>query len=273
MAGTYTLTVSDGNNCTGLGSTTIVINANPVATANNNGPLCVGDQLILMGGPNGLSYSWSGPSTYSSASQSPIAGIVTTAMAGSYSLVVTDVNNCSSSLTTNVTVNALPIANAGKDSTVIKGKSIKLNGSGGIHFLWESNDYLDCDNCHDPISTPDKAISYVLSVTDSNGCMSTDTINITVDFFSNIYIPSAFSPNGDGINDVFYVRGLNISDIQLMIFDRWGNLVFETTDQSIGWNGYYRGTLFVPEVFMYVLTGKDPEGKKINFKGNITLVL
>jgi len=264
-SGNYQITISDSNNCKDSMNVIIYDPDSFDISITDDTTICYGSAIIL-NAYGGMSYLWSNGNLASSINAKPLQDTI---------FYVTGYNDsgCVALDSVNVIVLPPPIAYAGQDSTVIKGESIKLNGSGGIDFLWVPNDYLDCDNCHDPISKPDNDITYVLSVTDTNGCISTDTINITVDFFSNIYMPSAFSPNGDGINDVFYVRGLNISEIQLMIFDRWGNLVFETTDQSIGWNGYYRGTLFVPEVFMYVLTGKDPEGKKINFKGNITLVL
>lgn len=87
-----------------------------------------------------------------------------------------------------------------------------------------------------------------------------------------VYVPNAFSPNSDGVNDKMYVRGLNLEEIDFKIFDRWGELVFETTDQSVGWDGTFKGELLDPDVYVYHLRVICFDGQENLIKGNITLM-
>jgi hypothetical protein len=105
MAGAYTLTVIDANGCTDNTNTNVVVNAKPVATAFSNSPVCEEDIISLTGGPDGMtSYSWTGPGNFTSSLQNPIIGNATLAMAGTYTLTVTDTNGCTDSANTNVLV-------------------------------------------------------------------------------------------------------------------------------------------------------------------------
>jgi gliding motility-associated-like protein len=87
-----------------------------------------------------------------------------------------------------------------------------------------------------------------------------------------VFVPNAFSPNGDGNNDIMYVRGLYIEKVIFRIFDRWGELVFESNDVSIGWDGTFRGVLLQPDVYDYYLDVTCIGGLKSITKGNITLM-
>ncbi len=87
-----------------------------------------------------------------------------------------------------------------------------------------------------------------------------------------IYVPNAFSPNGDNNNDILYVRGLNLEEIQFKVFDRWGELVFESTDQSVGWDGTYKGKPVDPDVYVYHLQVICFDGQENLIKGNVTVL-
>ncbi|MBD3638433.1 MAG: gliding motility-associated C-terminal domain-containing protein [Crocinitomicaceae bacterium] len=109
-----------------------------------------------------------------------------------------------------------------------------------------------------------------------NGCTRTATVTVYVlEFICGdiyIFIPSAFTPNGDGENDMVYVRGQNLEEIDLKIFDRWGELVFEATDQSQGWDGTFKGKPLDPDVYVYHLKAVCFDGQETLIKGNITLL-
>jgi gliding motility-associated-like protein len=87
-----------------------------------------------------------------------------------------------------------------------------------------------------------------------------------------IYVPNIFSPNNDGSNDVLYVHGQGITELQLTIYDRWGELVFETTDMAQGWDGWYKGKVMDNAVFVYYLKATFYTGEQVTKKGNITLL-
>ncbi|MFN5629886.1 MAG: gliding motility-associated C-terminal domain-containing protein, partial [Bacteroidota bacterium] len=95
-------------------------------------------------------------------------------------------------------------------------------------------------------------------------------IEVEIDV-NEIFVPDAFSPNSDGINDKVFVRG-SIREFSFSVFNRWGEQVFRTQNQSQGWDGSYRGKELDTGVFVYYLTGTDAAGKSFNKKGNITLV-
>ena len=111
-----------------------------------------------------------------------------------------------------------------------------------------------------------------LTATNSNGCSDTYCRTVEAEASGVIDIPTAFTPNGDGINDVLYVKGFGIQNMQLLIFNRWGELVFQTEDYKIGWDGSYHGKLQEMEVYVYSLTGNFADGILFEKKGNITLL-
>jgi gliding motility-associated-like protein len=96
-----------------------------------------------------------------------------------------------------------------------------------------------------------------VTVTDEMGCTATDMITIFVRQpvcdETDVFLPSAFSPNGDGVNDVLYVRSNFIDEMEILIYDRWGEQVFASKDQSIGWDGTYKGKTLAPDVYAYTL--------------------
>ncbi len=147
-------------------------------------------------------------------------------------------------------------------------------------LLWTPTTSLSCTDCLDPTATPTDDITYTLLVTDSNGCFGSDDLFIDIDPNRNVYIPNIFSPNGDGTNDIFTpYTGPGVSNIEsMMIFDRWGELVFQANDfipdelGSNGWNGVFRGKVMNPAVFVYVIKVTFTDGVELRYKGDVTLV-
>ncbi|NMC37081.1 MAG: T9SS type B sorting domain-containing protein [Bacteroidales bacterium] len=207
MAGTYTLTVTNSNGCLGTASTTVVVNAAPVATASNNGPVCTGTELRLTGGPSGMiSYSWSGPGGFTSSLQNPtVSAAATTAMAGVYTLTVTNGTNCSSTATTSVVVNPSPVAVASNNGPLCVGSALNLTGgpSGMTTYSWTGpNNYTA--NTMSPVVSQNATLTmggiYTLTVTNSNGCRDTATTLV------NIYaVPVAEAGNGGTECDLNFI--------------------------------------------------------------------
>ena len=179
VAGLYTLTVTDANGCSDSEATTVVVNAGPTATAENNGPVCAGGSVQLTGGPGGMaSYSWTGPSGYTSNTQSPL---VNPAVAGLYTLTVTDANGCSDSEATTVVVNAGPTATAENNGPVCAGGSVQLTGGPGgmASYSWTGPDGYT-SNTQSPLVNPAVAGLYTLTVTDANGCSDSESTTVVV---------------------------------------------------------------------------------------------
>ncbi|MFN8206744.1 MAG: gliding motility-associated C-terminal domain-containing protein [Bacteroidales bacterium] len=171
---------------------TVKVNALPVATAGNNGPVCEGSALSLTGGPNGMSlYSWTGPAGFTSAAQSPsVSATATLAMAGSYTLNVTDANGCTSNASTTVSITALPVITAGSDASICENSSYTIpdaSASGATSLSWthNGNGSLTDAATISPTYTPaaaDANQTVTLTLTALNGtCSITDQMDILVD--------------------------------------------------------------------------------------------
>ena len=126
--------------------------------------------------------------------------------------------------------------------------------------------------------TPDVElqIDFKVTATDRYGCRNTDTVHlISAEWVCDkpfIFVPTAFTPNNDGKNDVIQVNSGVLSDLNFAIFDRWGEKIFETTSTNEAWDGTYHGKLLGPQVFVYYLKGTCLNGEKFEEKGNITLI-
>ncbi len=170
-----------------------------------------------------------------------------------------------------VVVNPDPILNTINDTTIPVESSVDLiTTSGGAAYLWFPSTGLDCFTCESPVATPPETTMYIVEMTDSNGCKSLDTVIINVEYLP-LFIPNGFSPNGDGFNDLFLVRGTGIAQMDLQVFDRWGVMVFSTSDQTIGWDGTFRGKDLNTDVFVYKCDVLLRNGEELQFKGNLTL--
>jgi len=153
---------------------------------------------------------------------------------------------------------------------------LEVTGNNLNTYDWEPTGSLDDPTIFNPIAEPAVSIEYTTIVTDTNGCI--DTISILVVVLSTIceepylFMPNAFTPNGDNENDVLFVEGNVIDEMYLAIYDRWGEKVFESKDKSIGWNGMYKNELLEPDVYGYYLTIKCVNGEEYFKKGNISLI-
>ncbi len=195
--------------------------------------------------------------------------------AGTYSVIVTDSNGCSKLFSAIINDVNSAIADAGADVQIALGDSILLTGSGGISYTWIPSAELSDASISNPTASPISTITYTLIVTDSNGCKDIDEITITVSDncgSNEVFIPSAFSPNGDGQNDLFYVRNNCIQTMLLTIYNRWGEKVFESDDVTKGWDGKFKDKLIDAGVYAYYITATFVNNELYNNKGNINVV-
>ncbi len=188
--------------------------------------------------------------------------------------VVESVGSCvGTASSVDITIFPNPTANAGTDVTVLAGESTTLFGSGGTGYLWSPPTGLSCTSCQSTEATPDITTIYILTVTDANGCMHQDSVLVTINFEEqDFFVPSVFSPNGDNLNDFFEIKGTGLYDFYLRVFNRWGELIFESDDQSISWDGQQNGKSLNTAVFAYTLTYTDTFGVAQVVSGNVTLI-
>jgi gliding motility-associated-like protein len=258
---TYSVSISNGT-CAKDTSITVTVNPIPIGGISGNIFICAGTSTTLSAS-GGTSYIWNTGETTSSIMVSPIAGTT-------YSVTIIQ-NGCADSLTAFVSVNAVPVITACCDSSIIFGQSVQLASTGGGTYNWSPPDGLSCNDCSNPLSNPMQTTTYTLTITSDSGCISREFITIDVNC-GQVFVPTAFSPNGDGQNDILYVKGPCIKSIELLIFDRWGNKVFESTDINNGWDGKLDGLPMNTGTYVYFLTATMYNDAVIEKKGNITLV-
>ena len=115
----------------------------------------------------------------------------------------------------------------------------------------------------------------VTVIVDSAGCLSVDEITINVEISGDVYVPNLFSPNGDGVNDVLNIYGWSVDEVDFRIYDRWGELIFQSSDPNLsswGWDGTYRGVELNSAVFVYTVEVTYMDGREQVQHGNITLI-
>ncbi len=246
------------NNVSTLFSSVPIINI-PLLTVNlgNDTSICLGDTLILNAGNLGAIYQWN------TGSNNQTLNINT---AGVYWVNVNN-NGCLSSDTIVVSVFNSPIISLGEDTVLCQGDLIVLTpGTGFDKYVWSNGEITEFIN----VSLPG-----IYSVTVFNGqCFSSDEIFID-ECGSEIWIPNVFTPNDDGLNDFFYPVCLNISKIKLLIFNRWGNQLYEGTGNSAKWDGKFNGQLCPTGVYYYLIE-YESKGKIDSLKkrhGSVTLLL
>src|SRR5690606_11165148 len=147
-----------------------------------------------------------------------------------------------------VTVNPTPYFNLGVDTTICYGCSLVLDPDvAGLNYVW-------FDNSTSSTYTATTTGLYYVTGTNIFGCTFTDQVYIAVECDYNLYIPNAFTPNGDGKNDFFIPVAYNINDYSMQIFNRWGQLIWETDDLNAGWTGYYNGSMCADGIYTYQVT-------------------
>lgn len=181
----------------------------------------------------------------------------------------------------NVLVKEQPQAETIEDVTIVKGSSIDLNTVLGDYeqLYWSTDDtsLVYCDTCPEPTVTLLETTTFVLTVIDTLGCIGTDTVTININERCDedqIFVGNGFTPNNDGRNDIAFARLLGLKQMNYYrIFDRWGNLVFETTDPDQGWDGKSSsGKQLNSGVYVYVVEAECFSGQKLTRTGNVTLI-
>lgn len=250
---TYTFTPNVAG-CITSQTLIITVNPNETPTFNSISSICTGEVLnpLPTQSLNGISGTWS-PAINNTATTT-------------YTFVP-DAGVCATTEDLTITVNPLPTINVGTDVSIGIGESITLTASTSENITWNNGETATSIEV-----SPMATIEYCATATDVNSCVNTDCITVfVVEPCTELFVPTGFSPNKDGNNDYFLVLGNCITSFELMIFDRWGEVVFESENQSVAWDGTYKGVELDPAVFVYSLHA-TVNGIAIEQKGNITIL-
>jgi FOG: PKD repeat len=264
--------------CTATDQMTVRLVPYPGSDAGLDTTICYHTTAQLHGTIKGSSFSWSPGKTLSNPLildpiSKPISGTT------QYVLTVFDTLGCPKPGRDTIIVTMLPKINAyaGNDTAVVIGQPLQLQGSGGVGYLWTPPDGLNHNNISNPLGFYDgsfDSIKYTLYVSNESGCI--DSSYLTVKVFKTdprVFVPSAFTPNDDGLNDQFRPIAVGISKIEYFrVFNRWGELVFSTTVNGKGWDGKIAGKPQGSGTFVWVVRGLDYLGKQFFAKGTVTLI-
>lgn len=245
--------------------------------------ICENEEVILVADNlninDQLTYEWS-PSTAILRGQGTATIITKPSNTTNFELLATNQYGCQDSAFALVEVASIipPLVISSSLDTVLLGNTAQLEATddNNYSYTWEQAPSLSSWSVYNPIATPEENTTYHLTVTNSFGCTNSDSITLYTVFVlcgePAIFVPNAFTPNDDGANDILYVRGNNITDVYFAVYNRWGELMFETTDQNIGWDGTYKGKKLSPDAYGYYLQCKCLDGTEFKKKGNVTII-
>ena len=285
--GWYVLTITNlDNGCQSSDSVRILEEAPEGLEAIVANPSCFGDRGSILvtdvtGGTPPFVYSIDGGNTYSGVPS------FNSLLPGTYDVVVLDANNCQSPILTVNLIEPVELQIEMDIQTEIRlGDSYQINAqiippqTVLSAITWTNSSTLSCDDCLDPVAMPLYTTSYLLTVIDTNGCETSKEVRVNVDRRPKIFVPTAFSPNADGFNDIIMIFSDDTAIRQInsfLVFDRWGEKVheyrnFQPNDPTAGWDGMFKGKLMNPAVFVWFAEIELISGEIVFFEGDVSLI-
>lgn len=268
----YTLTVLDNNGCEIIETLEIgvFVPADPQATTSVDS-ICFGESVTL-GSSNGVTYSWLPDASLDIPSvPNPVA---TPDVTTTYTIEIIDANGCPNTDEVTVTVIQLPNVDAGPDISLYAASRAVLEATGAVSYVWSPNIWIQDTTVARTFIFPEDTITYYVIGTDAFGCWNIDSVNVYVLPTPKFFVPNAFTPDGDGQNDLFRIQyAENFLLESLQIFNRWGQVVFSTEDIGEAWDGRLsNGDPLPTGTYIYIIRGTDEIGAPLYRQGNITLM-
>lgn len=280
IPGTYHVQATAGGGCPSTGQVTVYASLIEAAISADQG-ICAGDTafLSLTGIDAGSSVQW-GPAALIISGQGSTLVAVSPEEATYFTATVTSPTGCTwlDSSLVNVSLMGGNAVSASVDQDlVVPGTTVQLQATptAGVSYVWQPSGIVSDPAIANPTAVVHQTTTFVVTVTDGT-CTARDSVTVKVHELvcddPDIFVPDAFTPNGDGSNDVLLVRGRHITKMEFRVFDRWGELVFATEDQAEGWDGTYKGKPVDPAVYVYWLTATCADGQEYFGKGNVTVI-
>jgi gliding motility-associated-like protein len=263
---TYSVFGESSDGCISLSTETINVINNPTLSVTSSSTICFGKTAILTA-IGASSYTWSPAIGLNSNTGPTVISSPTTSMVYT---VTGNLSGCLGTITSSVIVKPLPIVmiNSSSNSYIYTpGEDLTLTGNGGVSYVW-SNGSTDSNL----VVYQTEQTQYCLEVTDANSCVNQTCVTVDLKTESTLYVPNSFTPNDDKINDVFFVMGTNITEFIILIFNSWGELLFESTDITKGWDGKYYGENVSNGIYVYSLKAKGIDGKKYKIVGKLNVM-
>lgn len=273
---TYTVTASIGH-CTATEQVQVEAVPYPVAIVGADTAICFGTAAVLHGTTDGSTYTWSPPGGIRDVQA--LNTITYPATTTTYILTAYDTKGCPKAGTDAITIFVSPKiqASAGHDTSIVVNQPLVLNGSGGVSYQWVPATGLSSDQVPNPIavfSQPSPDNRYTLLVKDAAGCIDSAVVHIKVyNTLPSVFVPTAFTPNSDGRNDIFkpILAGMQRLDM-FAVYNRWGQQVFSTKVPEKGWDGRVSGVVQASGTYIWILKAVDFNGLPYSKQGTVTLI-
>ncbi|HEX4957628.1 MAG TPA: T9SS type B sorting domain-containing protein [Lacibacter sp.] len=273
---TFTLTSSIGK-CTSTTNVTVRTVPYPLVNAGPDVSICFRDTALLTGSGDASSWLWS---------PARLLNFPTRTITDAFPLTSTnfvlrglDTLGCPKPSYDTVLVTVIPQvqAFAGNDTAVVVGQPLQLLGRGAAFYEWSPPTYLNAPNIVNPVAVFNSSVerfSYIMKATTPEGCFGLDTVNIRIfKTAPDIFVPTAFTPDANNLNDVFRPIAVGISKFDYFrVFNRWGNLLYTSPTVKDGWDGTYKGIPQAPDTYVWMVSGTDYTGKKVVKKGTVQLI-
>lgn len=274
----YTVISTDINGCHDTATAEVDLKTHVQSIVGDGGEICEGESFTLSV-TGARSYVWSPPAAlddYKSAN--PKASPSTTTK---YTVVAYEGSCIPDTSDVQLTVHPKPTVAVRGEQTIVAGTSADLLASGQhiARFLWSPSATLSCETCSNPIASPYKTTTYTVRVFTKFDCVDSASVKISVLCDkSQLFVPNTFTPNGDGINDIFMVRGTGITRLQsFRVYNRWGQVMFEranvdVNDKANGWDGNFNGAQLPPDVYVWTVEAFCENGDLLKLKGDVTII-
>lgn len=276
---TYSVQIKDDLGCTANGEQTVNVVQHQQLSVTDDKGICYGSEVKLTASGT-TQYKWIGATEGLSSTTipDPVAKPQATIM---YTVTGGDEYGCFvDTAAVKVSVYPLPTVNAGNDVESLAGTILQLNATGSANitnWLWTPDKYLDCRTCASTVAKPLATTEYTITAKTAYGCTASDAVVLKMLCEANkVFIPTAFTPDNDGKNDYFMIKGIGIVK-HLIIYDRRGYKVFEknnfiASDRSSAWDGTLKGQQLPTATFVYFAEMECPDGGTFTRKGTVTLI-
>lgn len=246
----------------------VVVNPKPSLTISPDKTVCTGTPVTLTANSPGSTINWPGFGAGNSIT-------VTPATTTSYTAEATSANGCTNNATVTITVQDFNLVLSTDPNPVIAGTTTHLQTSAASSYQvlsWQPSSFFSNQNALVQQLITDSSINVMVIARSSTGCIDTASVLVVVDPLGDIFIPSAFTPNGDGKNDLFKVLGGNIKELDMKIYNRWGQMIFNSHERMKGWDGTVAGKAQATGTYVYTIRAVLKNGSIINKKGTVLLI-
>jgi gliding motility-associated-like protein len=267
ITSTYTVVLTEGA-CSDSTSATVVVRPLPIINLQSYMTGCKNNTgSIVSTTTNGTS-----PFTYNWSNGQSGADIVNLG-AGNYTVTVTDANSCTATSSSSVFMMPNPVATISPlSASILYGDTVQLIASGAKFYSWSPTTYLSSPTSDSTKAFPKESTAYCVVATDENDCTDTLCMNVEVRYCEDFYIPNAFTPNHDGLNDNFLIKGSCVSQYSIKIANRWGNVIYASQNDRGHWDGTYKNVDQDSGTYYYVAKIDFTNGTQVMLKGDVIII-